>query len=101
MSRSRLSISVTRTPRAANMLAYSQPITPAPTTANVLGKRSRHRISSLVKIRGSVERGSRIAGGLRSGGADDLPRLDRARVAADDIIQTNTVRSDKVGGGGN
>ena len=36
-SRGRLSISVTRTPSAANMLAYSHPTTPAPTTARVRG----------------------------------------------------------------
>ena len=32
------------------MLAYSQPITPAPTTASVRGSRSSWRMSSLVKI---------------------------------------------------
>src|SRR6516162_3937835 len=47
-SRWRLSIRVTRTPSAAKMLAYSQPITPAPTTANVRGSRSRSRYLAAV-----------------------------------------------------
>ena len=39
---------VTRTPSAAKMLAYSVPITPAPTTARVRGRCRRLRMSSLV-----------------------------------------------------
>ena len=49
-SRANLSMRVTRTPRAANMHAYSRPMTPHPTTARVLGSSSISRMSSLTKI---------------------------------------------------
>ena len=45
------SISVTRTPRVAKKLAYSRPMTPAPTTASDRGKSSMDRMSSLVNTR--------------------------------------------------
>ena len=64
-SRGRLSISVTRTPSAAKMLAYSQPITPAPTTVSVRGSFSSRRMSSLVKIALAVERDVARPGSLR------------------------------------
>jgi len=38
-------------PSAAKMLAYSHPITPAPMTASVRGRRSSRRMSSLMKMR--------------------------------------------------
>src|SRR5215469_8734809 len=77
-SRSRLSISVTRTPRAAKMLAYSQPITPAPTTANVL-----------------VKRNMRIASRFRPDGNDNVARGDGARRPPVDMIKTNGIGSNK------
>ena len=49
-SRLRLSIIVTRTPNAAKIQAYSMPMTPAPTTANVRGRWLSRRMSSLIKI---------------------------------------------------
>ena len=48
--RSRRSITVTSTPSAANIDAYSMPITPAPTTAIERGRRFRPPMSSLVMI---------------------------------------------------
>ena len=45
-----LSINVTRTPRVAKILVNSHPMTPAPTTVSVRGRRSRPKMSSLVKI---------------------------------------------------
>ena len=56
-----MSISVTRTPSAANMLAYSHPITPAPITASVRGSSSSCIMSSLEKMQVSIERRPLVA----------------------------------------
>ena len=44
------STSVTRTPSAAKVQAYSRPIAPAPTTVSVRGSSGRFSTSSLTKI---------------------------------------------------
>src|SRR5262249_7097212 len=61
-SRSRCSTRVTAMPRAANIEAYSTPITPPPTTVMARGKRRRLKISSLV-IPVAAEGRSRGLGG--------------------------------------
>ncbi len=48
--RGRLSTSVTSTPRAANIDAYSTPMTPAPTTIIVRGRSLRPRMPSESRI---------------------------------------------------
>ncbi len=70
---------VTATPRAANIEAYSMPITPAPTTARVRGRCSSRTMSSVVRIDLAVRR---HAGRGRRVGADrdhDVGRGDPAR----------------------
>ena len=59
--RSRRSITVTSTPSAANIDAYSMPITPAPTTASVRGSVSSFVISSLVMTMPPIRRRSAAA----------------------------------------
>src|SRR6266481_9990124 len=72
-----MSMSVTRTPSAAKMLAYSRPITPAPITASDRGTCSMFNRSSLVKMDSPSHcpRGSRMVVGclaerLARNGAD-------------------------------
>ena len=62
----RRSITVTLTPRAAKMHAYSQPITPPPSTATLRGTSSRFRIESLSQI-------IRSSNGIESGRRGRLP----------------------------
>src|SRR6516162_7780340 len=80
-SRWRLSIRVTRTPSAAKMLGYSQPIE----IKNVVAGEDPF----------PIERNVRIAGGFRAGGDDDLPGPEGARAGAVDILKANRVRRDE------
>ena len=45
----------------------------------------------------AIEGDMRSAGGLRTGGDDDLPRLDGARAGAVDVVEANGVRRNKRG----
>ena len=78
-------------PSAAKMLAYSQPITPAPTTARVRGKPIEIEDVVAGEDAFAVERDVRSAGVFRPGGDDDFARLDRARTGAVDIVEADRV----------
>ena len=67
----RASTSVTLTPRAANMQAYSQPITPPPKIVSDVGKSLMVRISSLSWIHVVCKIDVRRAVRLRAGGDQD------------------------------
>ena len=79
------------------MLAYSQPITPAPTTANVRGSRSRSRTSSLVKMRSPSNGicGSRVVSAPAA--MTILLALTVRELRAVDILEADGVRRDKGG----
>ena len=94
----RLSISVTRTPSAANMLAYSRPMTPAPTTVSVRGSCVQPQnvvaAADALPIEGDV----RVARGFGAGGDHDLAGGDvthRARAVLVDVGQADGVRIDE------
>ena len=77
--RGRLSTSVTSTPRAANIDAYSTPMTPAPTTIIVRGRSLRPRMPSESMI---VSPSTATPGGVagrRARRDHDLVRLDLGR----------------------
>jgi hypothetical protein len=88
---SRFSTTVTRVPSAANIDAYSMPMTPAPTTTMVSGTRSSARIPSESTTRSSSN--STWAGRLGTGRDDDLRRPDHAAFAA--AVDLHRVRVDK------
>lgn len=66
-----LSMTVTRTPSVANMLAYSRPITPAPTIVMVRGTLSRVQHVVAQEYTFTVERDMRHGRGSRSSGDHD------------------------------
>ena len=70
--RSRRSTTVTLVPSAANIEAYSMPITPAPTTTIDCGTRSRRRMPSESMMVALVELHAGRSGRLGAGGDDDL-----------------------------
>ena len=93
--RSRFSTTVTLVPRAANMDAYSMPITPAPTTTIERGTLSRLMMPSESMIVLLVEGHAGRPGRLGAGGDDDLVRGDLAGPAAA-VVDLDGVRPDEV-----
>ena len=98
-SRGRASISVTRVPSAANIEAYSQPITPAPITVSVRGMRSSLRIPSLVKIAQSSMIHVLGPGRVCAGGDHDVRGAQVLRAGAVRHRQCQRMRVDEAGGG--
>ena len=90
-----MSISVTRTPSAANMLAYSQPITPAPITASVRGSSSSCMTSSLEKIQVSIQGRAPVADRIGADGQHDRGGTYTSLQAAQFIFEVENVRFDK------
>src|SRR6266498_3891667 len=96
--RSRCSTTVTLVPRAANIEAYSIPITPAPATTIERGTRSRWMMpSESMTVRSSK---STLAGRAGvAGGDNDLVRADAAQPALA-VVDLDRVRPGEPGGAG-
>ena len=91
----RFSTTVTLVPRAANMDAYSMPITPAPTTTIERGTRSRWMMPSESMIVLSSKATLDGRAGPGAGGDDDLVGGDLAGPAAA-VVDLDVVRADEL-----
>ena len=92
---SRFSTTVTLVPSAANIEAYSMPITPAPTTTIVVGQRLQVEDAVGVEHAVVVELDAGRAGRLGAGGDHDVFTADRCALAAGGFLDQHGVRVDE------